>query len=189
MPKKKIILGLIGEIASGKGSAVKYLERKYKAKSYRFSTPIRNVLDILKLEINRRNMQFMSLVLRENFGEDLFAKIIAEEIKKCRAKIVVIDGIRRPQDIVYLKKIPAFKLIYISADIKTRYRRIIKRKENKDEKNKSFIQFKKDEQAETEIHIKKLSKTADYKIKNNKSYKEFHDQLKNIINKINKERA
>jgi len=181
MPNKKIVLGFVGEIASGKGSAVKYLEKKYQAKSYRFSTPIREILKKLKLENTRHNMQFMSLVLRKNFGQDIFAKIIAEKSKNCRAKVIAVDGIRRPADIVYLKKIPYFKLVYITADLKTRYSRTIKRKENPDEKTITFVQFKKDHTAETEMYIEKLGRQADYKIINNKSCAHLGKQLKKII--------
>ena len=183
--QNKIILGLVGEIASGKGTAVKYLEDKYNASSYRFSTPIRNVLDRLCLEINRKNMQTMSLILRKTFGHDLFAKIISHEAIHNKKKIIIVDGIRRPADIKYLKKMPDFKLIYVTADMKTRYQRIAIRKENTDDINKTFKQFVNDHKAEPELKITKIGQTADYEINNSSTKEELHQQIDKIITGIN----
>ena len=110
---KKNIIGLVGEIASGKGLAVKYLKEKHGAASYRLSDPLRDILSRLRLEINRKNLQDISRVLREHFGQNLLAKVIAEDAKNDTNKIVVVDGIRRPEDIEYLAKLPEFKLVYI----------------------------------------------------------------------------
>lgn len=182
MPNK-IILGLCGEIASGKGTIVKYLENKYGATSHRFSTPLRDVLKRLYLEINRENMQGISKVLRDFFGQNLLAKVITEDTKNDQNKIVVVDGIRRPADIEYLTKLPEFKLIYIKADIKIRYERIIKRGENEDDKNKTFEQFQKDHEAETELLIPQIGQTADIEIDNNSGYEELYAQIDRIIEK------
>jgi len=177
----KIILGLCGEIASGKGTAVKYLEEKYGATSHRFSTSLRDILKRLYLEINRENMQKVSLVLREGFGQDLLAKVITEDVKNDSGKIIIVDGVRRPADIEYLTKLPEFKLIYITAHIKTRYERIIKRGENADDLNKTFEQFQKDHEAETELLITKIGETAKIKIDNNGDYEALYKQINEII--------
>ena len=164
MKKNKIILGFVGEIASGKGTGAKYLEDKYKATSHRFSTPLRDVLDRLYIEINRKNMQDVSRVLREQFGQNTLARVISEDVKNDSSDILIVDGIRRFEDIEYLKTLPEFKLIYITTDIKTRYDRLLKRCENKDDENKTFEQFEKDHEAETELEIPKIGAKADYKI-------------------------
>jgi dephospho-CoA kinase len=182
MPNK-IILGLCGEIASGKGTAVKYLEKKYGATSHRFSTSLRDILKRLYLEINRKNMQKVSLVLREGFGQNLLAKVITEDVKNDKNKIIIVDGVRRPADIEYLTKLPEFKLIYITADIKIRHERIVQRGENEDDKNKTFKQFEKDHEAETELLIPEIGKTAEIKIDNNGNYEELCAQIDKIIGK------
>lgn len=180
---QKIILGLCGEIASGKGTVVKYLEDKYGATSRRFSTPLRDVLKRLYLEIMRENMQNVSSALRETFGQNLLAKVITEDVKNARNKIIIVDGVRRPADIEYLTKLPGFKLVYITADTKIRYERIIKRGENEDDLNKTFEQFVKDNQAEAELLIHEIGKTADIKIDNNGSFEELYAQIDKIIEK------
>ena len=83
----KIILGLAGEISSGKGTITKYLTDKYGASSCRFSTMLRDILDRLYMEHSRENMQKLSTMLRQNFGEDVLAKVMSEDVKKDDNKI------------------------------------------------------------------------------------------------------
>jgi len=179
----KIIIGLIGEISSGKGTVAKYLEKKYGASSHRFSTPLRDVLTRLYTEINRENLVGLSKTLRELLGQDLLAKVISKDVNKDHSKIVVVDGIRRMADLIYLKELQEFKLAYITADIKIRYDRIIKRGENADDVNKTFEQFVKDHQLETELEIPKIGATADIKIDNNGNIEKLHKQIDAILNK------
>lgn len=181
MQKNKIILGLTGEIASGKGTVAKYLSEKYNANSHRFSTPLRDLLNRLYLEINRKNMQDISRVLREHFGQNLLARVITEDVKNDQNRVVIVDGIRRPADIEYLRELPEFKLVYITADPKIRYERLVKRGENEDDKNKTFEQFKKDHEAETELEIPTIGKTADYKINNSGNMDDLFAQINKIV--------
>lgn len=178
---KKIILGLVGEMATGKGTAARYIVEKYNGKAFKFSTLLRDVLDRLYLEQSRENLQKISTVLRQNFGEDLFASVMAGDVKKDSADIIVIDGIRRPADIKYLKEIPEFKFVYIETDVKKCYGRLIGRQENSDDVGKTFEEFKKEHEAEPEQQIRDLKKNADYVVDNNGSLKALHQQLDKII--------
>jgi len=177
----KIILGLAGEIASGKGAATKYIIEKYNGSSQRFSTMLRDVLDRLYLEQSRENMQNLSTSLRKTFGEDVLARAMSEDVKKDESEIILIDGVRRLPDIKYLKELPEFKLIYIETEIEKRYERIIKRGENSDDNQKTYAEFVKDHEGEAELRIKDLKKDADYIIDNNQDIKELHSQIDRII--------
>ena len=177
----KIILGLVGEIASGKGTAARYLGEKYNARTYRFSTPLRDVLKRLYLEESRDNLQEVSRILREKFGQELLAKIITEDVKRDDGEIIVIDGIRREQDIKYLRELPEFKLINIKVDIKTRYERVIERSENTDDKTKTFEEFLKEAQAESEMEIPKVVATSDIVIDNSSDVENLIKQIDAIL--------
>lgn len=177
----KIIIGLVGEIAAGKGTVVKYLEDKYQASSHKFSSPLRDGLERFHLEINRKNMQDISRIMREHFGQNLLAKVIAEDAKNDSHNVVAIDGVRRPADIEYLKELPEFKLVYIMVDMKTRYERLINRSENADDKTKTFEEFKRDHEAETEIYIKDIGSRAEYKVDNSGDFDNLYKQIDKIV--------
>lgn len=183
----KIILGFIGPLASGKGTLAKYLGEKYGCATYRFSSMLRDVLQRLYVEPTRANLQKVSQILRENFGQDLMSKVIAEDVKNDTTDLVVVDGVRRPTDITYLETNPAFHLVYITADPRWRWERLVKRNENPGDDKKTFTEFSKDEQAEAETHIEALGKQAPYTINNNGRFDELYAQLENILTKIKNE--
>jgi len=183
---KKLILGLVGELSSGKDVTKKYLEENYGANCHRFSTILRDVLNRVYLPITRENMQNLSTILRHRFGEDLLAKIIAEDVKNDAHEIIVVDGIRRAADMVYLKKIPGFILVSIEVEAKTRYERLVKRQENADDASKTYEQFLADGKKEAELEIPEVMATANYKIDNNGTFESLYQQIENIIIELEK---
>lgn len=178
---EKIIIGLAGEIASGKGTVSKYIIEKYQGSSHRFSTMLRDVLGRLYMEESRDNMSRLSTVLRENFGEDLLAKVMFHDAQRDKNAIVVIDGVRRKEDIKYLENLLHFKLVYVEADMKVRYDRITNRGENSDDKQKTFAEFEKDHQLETELRIRDLKVDADYVLDNNGRVEDLYAQVDAIF--------
>jgi len=178
---QKTIIGLVGELASGKDVTKKYLEDHYGASCHRFSTILRDLLRRLYLPIIRENLQDISTVLRERFGEDLLAKIIAEDVKNDPHEIIVVDGIRREADMRFLKNLPGFILLSIEVEAKTRYERLIKRQENADDASKTYEQFLADGKKESELEIPQVMAQADYKIDNNGSLENLYKQIEAII--------
>jgi dephospho-CoA kinase len=177
----KIILGLAGEMASGKGTSAKYIVEKYAGNSHRFSTMLRDVLGRLYLDQSRENMSRLSTIVRENFGEDALAKVVAEDVKRGMHDYVAVDGVRRLADIKYLKEIPQFKLVYIETDMRVAYDRLVKRGENTDDYGKTFEEFQKEHELETELQIKGLKEFADYVVDNNGTLEDLHMQFDKIL--------
>jgi dephospho-CoA kinase len=183
MTNNKIILGFVGPIASGKGTACRYLKERYQAETYRFSTMLYDILNRVNIETNRENLQKVSSVLRETFGDDLMAKTIAHDVTQAQSEVVSVDGVRREPDIKYLKQIPGFFLVAINAEPKTRYERLIKRGEKPDDNTKTYEQFLEDDKKEAERQIIGVAAKADFKIDNNGSIEELHNQIEKIIKK------
>lgn len=177
----KIILGLAGEIASGKGTVAKYICEKYDGSSHRFSTMLRDVAKRMYLPENRENLQKISTIFRENFFDDILSSVIAKDVKNDEHKIIAIDGVRRMADIAYLKKLPNFKLVYISTSLEKSFERITKRNENSDDEGKTFEEFKKDHEREAELQIRNLEGKADFVVDNNGTFEELYSQIDKII--------
>ena len=183
MPQK-IIIGLFGPIASGKGEAKRYLQEKYGATEHRFSTMLRDLLTRMHVEHTRQNIQDVSTILRQRFGEDLLAKVLTEDVKNDNHDLIVIDGIRRMADIRYLQELPGFTLIAIDAEEKSRYERVIKRNENTGDSEKSFTDFQKEENAETELSIPEVMAQARVRFENNGSLPEFLERIDKLLSDL-----
>ena len=180
---KKIIIGLVGTMASGKETVKKYLVEKYNAKDCRFSSILRDVLDRVAVPISRESLQKVSTILRATFGENLLAKAIAKDASKLDASIVVIDGVRRFTDIEHLNELPNFVLVKIDADPKIRYERMKTRNENKGDAEKTYEQFIEDHNAEADRQIPEVMKTAKFAIDNSGTLDELFRQVDEILEK------
>lgn len=180
---KKLIIGLAGEIASGKGTAAKYLVEHHGAITYRFSTILRDVVRRLHLTEDRDTLQKISTFMRKEFGEDTLAKVMFEDAKHDAHTLIVIDGVRRLEDVKYLRELPEFKLAYITAPMRTRYERLVLRGENVDDTTKKYEDFEKDHQRESEREITKLEPFAQEVIDNTGSLPELYTQLDTVIKK------
>ncbi len=172
-----MIIGLAGEMASGKGTVAQYLVEHKGASVHKFSTMLRDVLTRMHIAQTRDNLQKLSTLLREAYGQDTFARVIAEDVKTDLAPIVIVDGVRRESDIVYLRENPAFQLVFIDTDLRTRYERIVLRTENAGDHSKTFEQFVEESKADAEIHIAALKDVADIVINNNGTLEDLHRQV------------
>ena len=180
----KLILGLVGEIASGKDTVAAYLKKNYRSETVSFSQPIRDILDRLYLPQTRTNMSELGIGLRQTFGQDLLSKVIAEEVKNSQQKIVSLPNVRLASDLIYLKKLPGFYLIHIDTEQKTRFQRLKKRTQNADDQNKTWPEFLRDSRLPTETKIRHLAKKARYQLDNNGSFSQLYRQINELIKKI-----
>lgn len=182
---KKIIIGFTWEMACGKDTATDYIFKKFGWKKFKFSQVLRDVLARIFVDPTRENLQALSTVLRENFGQDLLARIMKEDVEKSNEKVLLIDWVRRQDDITYLTQLPEFKLIYIETNLENRFSRISVRWENADDIGKTLEQFKKEQEFEAEAQIRWLKNIADYVIDNNWSFEDLYSQIDKILNELN----
>ena len=181
---KKIVFGFIGPIASGKGTVCRYLINKHGAGYVRFSSILRDIANRLHIQESRENLQNLSGVLRQNFGDDLLAFAVAKDVLADTHAVVAIDGVRREPDIKELIKLPNFYLVSVDADIRTRFERITKRSENVDDQSKTFEQFEKDNVAEAEQQIAALQEKAKFTLDNNGSLEDLYKQVDELVGRV-----
>lgn len=178
---KKIVIWFSWEMWCWKDTSADYLFSKYSWEKLKFSKALRDVLARIWVEAKRENLQELSSMLRVAFWQDLLAKIIYNDAISSKENIVLIDWVRRPDDIKYLMKLPYFKLVYIEASMEKRFERIIKRWENLDDNDKTFEQFKKEHTYEAESQIKTLKPLAHHVIDNNWDFEDLYKQIDEII--------
>ncbi len=181
MASQKIILGVSGEIASGKDTVGNYLAETHGAGKLRFSQPLRDILDRIGIEQNRENMAKISLYLRKAFGEDVLSRVILAEAEASAAEFVVVDGIRRLPDMVHMETDAHFYFCYVEATPEKRFERLTKRRQNTDDASKTAMQFEKDAQLETEIGIRDLKERADFVINNDGELEDLEKQVDEMV--------
>lgn len=180
----KIIIGLVGEAASGKGTVAAYLLEKYGAKTLAFSTPMKDCLKRLLVPLSRENLTGFSEFTRKAYGEDLYARVVAEDAKNSSDALVVVDGIRRPADYANLKELAGFHLIYVTAPVELRWERARKRGEKATEATMSLEEFKQEELLPTELEIKAIGQKAEFIVDNSGKIEELYTSMESIVEYI-----
>ncbi len=113
-------IGLVGPIASGKGTVAKLLrDRGYHP--YSLSDRIREEIKTRNEEITRESLNRISNELRQNLGSDVLAKRTADLISQDNSDYVVVDAIRNPAEANFLKKTFNAHILGITASQEKRF--------------------------------------------------------------------
>jgi dephospho-CoA kinase len=180
----KLVIGLMGQAGCGKGTAAEYLRENYGAGYIRFSGILSDILKRISVEKTRDNFVKLSETLRQAFGEDVFSFAVEKAALSAPEDIVVIDGIRRMQDIVALEPLPQFKLIAIDVNPELRFERMKKRGEKASESTMTWDRFQEESRFSTEITIPDVMKRAWKTIKNEGTEEEFEDKIHEALKEL-----
>lgn len=169
-----IRIGIIAKIKGGKGTVEKYIGEVHGAESVRFSTPLREMHDVLHIPNSRENLQNISTYLRQRYGEEVIGAEIIRRLNGLKSRYQLIDGIRRPADMVALRKDPFFRSVYVRASLETRHQRQLAFPENPGDAEMSFQEFCRRDAAEAESDIEAVGQQAHYRIDNDGITKEAY---------------
>jgi len=181
------VIGLTGTIGAGKKTVKDIIQKKVSCYTVVLS-------DIIKVEIERRKgildrstLQNMGNELRKKYGSHILAMLAVEYMPK-EKNFIVIDGIRNPGEVEYLKKKYGkdFKLLAVDANEKTRFERLIARGEKKDPKTwEEFLETDKRDRGFGEPpwgqQVGKCLEMADFTILNEGSLEELERKVEEIM--------
>lgn len=185
-----MLVGVVGQIASGKGVLVDYLVKKLGFSSFSLSSIIHDELKKKGVvNFDRTLLQNIGDNLRKKYGSDILVKRALKKIKQTRKKHYVIEGIRNPAEVEYLKKQDNFFLIGIKAKRTLRFNRLLKRKKPWDPKKWSdFIKVDRRDlgigQTDQGQQVSKCLAYCDYVLTNNGKRSEFEKKIERLIKRI-----
>lgn len=172
-------IGLTGTNGAGKGAAAQYFISKGYA-YYSLSDVIREELERDGLEPTRNNLIQKGNELRSSWGADVLARRVMEKIKNN----AVIDSIRNPEEVRFLKRNKTFILLAIDARVELRYERVKKR--GRDESAATLQEFieKEDEEKTTNPMQQQLHtclEMADARVLNEESLEDLYQKLEKFL--------
>jgi dephospho-CoA kinase len=181
----KLIIGLAGTIGAGKDTAWDFLKEKYKFKEIIMGDLVREEAKEFGIEENRENLQSLAKEKTDKFGEDYWIHKAVKKLEKMDAERAIINGVRRPLDVLIPRQEfgDKFKAIFVDADVKIRFERLKARKRPGDPKNlDEFVTQEKNEWKQ--FDFEKTKSMSDYLINNDKGLKELHKQLTDLMKKL-----
>jgi dephospho-CoA kinase len=181
----QIVIGLVGPIASGKGTISEYLKSQGFV-YFSLSNVVREETQARGLEMTRENLQDVGNDLREKFGGAVLVNRLEERITK--EDFVVIDGIRNPEEIYALKDDYQGKIVNISAYKNRRVERYLERAKIRGEDDASLSSFKKIDERDLgkgeDVHgqqVQACIDLADFTLENNTTIEQFHQNCQKML--------
>jgi dephospho-CoA kinase len=98
-----IVVGIVGTLCSGKEVVKRILMERYSAYHVTLSDVIRGELEKKRGQLNRTTLQDMGNEMRKKYGSEILAKLAISYLPRDK-QIIIVDGIRNPGEIEYLKK-------------------------------------------------------------------------------------
>lgn len=182
------LIATVAEKGGGKGlfiDLVRKLLPDRKIISLRFSDILRDILVLLNQEESRENISQMATAIRALFHDDgILVGAMEKRLAGIDADIVILDGLRKAEEVGPLVKSRGGLLVYIVASPEARFARRREHAETTDEKGMTWEQFVRQESLAPETSIREIGETmADYTIENDGTIGELETRIKTFLKK------
>ncbi len=127
----KIVIGLVGPIASGKGVLIDHL-KEFGFDIYSLSDEVRKEAKTRNLSLTREVLQNLGDELRERFGDQVLAERALFSAMGVE-KNLVFDSIRNPGEIFYLRNLTDIKIVGVDAPPEIRAKWYLQRAKDRGE--------------------------------------------------------
>ena len=183
-----MIIGLTGPIAAGKDTVAKYLVEMLGYRVVSLGEIVKEEVERRGLPLKREYFQLVGNELRQKHHAGILAELA---LKKLNSKNGIINGIRNPFEVEYLRKELGkdFLLIAVDAPRELRFKRILERGRSVDPK--TFEEFvKQDEkelgrgEGEKGFGIKRCMEMADVTIVNDSTLEELEKKVREIVKRF-----
>ncbi|MCX5996116.1 MAG: AAA family ATPase [Chloroflexi bacterium] len=177
------VIGVVGEIGSGKDEVLKYLRDRYGVPYLSTGDIVRKMAGEQGVEGTRENLEAISRRCFQDMGKGCFVRMAGEEIIRQGWNVAGISGVRTPDDVELLRKTFGKDFILVRVDIAdplVRYDRLRKRNEERDPLTYEAFQAQDREEEET-FNISKAVAMADCTVDNSGPLGGLHAEIDAMV--------
>jgi dephospho-CoA kinase len=175
----KLILGLTGPNAAGKGEVAEFLARN-GFRVHSLSDIVREEAAALGLPPEREHLIRIGTRLRREGGPGVLARRILPRL----GDRDVVDSIRNPAEVEELRRIPHFVLLGVSAATETRFDRALARNRPGDPRSLEEFRAREEQENTSDPNAQRLEATfrlADRVLANNGDLKRLHQAVERLL--------
>jgi dephospho-CoA kinase len=177
------VIGVAGDIGSGKDEVLKYLGAKYGVPYIATGDIVRQMAEREDIEPTRENLQSISQRCFQQWGKGCFVRMAAEEMASRGWQVAGISGIRSPDDVEIMRQAFGKDFVLVRVDVTdpvTRFERMRLRREERDPV--TFEQFLAQDKKERQVFsLDKTGSMADYAVNNDHSLQDLHRQVDELV--------
>ncbi len=177
------VIGVVGDIGSGKDELLKHLRDKYGVPYISTGDIVRQIAEEEGLEGTRENLEAISKRCFKEMGRGCFVRMAAQQIIQKGWKVAGISGIRSPKDVAVMKEMFGDDFILVRVDINNpavRFQRVRLRGEQRDPLTyEAFLM--QDRNEEKEFEISKAEALADYSLDNSGTLEQLRRQIDDLV--------
>jgi len=177
------VIGVVGEIGSGKDEVLKYLREKYGVPYLSTGDIVRKIAGEQGVEGTRENLEAISRRCFQDMGRGCFVRMAADEIAGQGWMVAGISGVRTPDDVEYLRKTLGRDFILVRVEIRdplVRFGRVRKRSEERDPLTYEAFQLQ-DKKEEETFNISRAVAMADCALDNSGPLASLHAEIEALV--------
>ncbi|MDO8339953.1 MAG: AAA family ATPase, partial [Candidatus Burarchaeum sp.] len=157
------VIGVTGLRGSGKSLAAR-AARKLGIPVLEMRKPVVALMRKHGIKVTNRSLRLFADEIRRKRGKAVSARLATAEIRKLGGPVVLVNGVRSSAEIEEFRKNFEFKLIAVTAPVRVRFGRILKRRRRDDPRK--YSDFLWSERMERKWGLAKAIASADYAVKN-----------------------
>lgn len=186
----KTYIALVSTSSAGKGTVASMIQRILDGKKtvsvHRFSDSLSFICQYLGQPNTKSALQKLSQCFRQHVFDDetILSKAIRLRAEESTAEVVILDGMRRSEDLYHFENIPV-TIIYMDAPVEKRWEWFQARTDRPKDKGDNFDAFLAREGHEAETHILGLAKAAHFSIYNDGNLNDLKTKVISILTSLN----
>lgn len=179
---EKLVLGIVGLAGSGK-STVASIAASEGWTIISMGDIVRETAADLGIEPTASNLGKLALSLRRERGPTVIAEGCVEKAKRLRGYLLVIEGLRSPEELKLFKAaFRRFVLVVVAAPDELRFRNLHAR--GREDDPKGFREFKTRQSLEERLGLGKVLREAEYVIVNDKDLDALEEQTRGLLRRL-----